>query len=168
MARALITDPFHAFRFHVSVTSVNGRAALGPVAAGFTNVTLPSQSIENVEYKEGIWVYRRKFPGDPTFDDVTFTRGVTTTDSEFWIWANQTSRGLEYRADLEIKHFHRSDVGDQVDFSQLNPSRIIKIYEAFPISVKPGSDMDSVSSEISLQEITLSLERFEVTNNKAS
>lgn len=168
MARALISDPFHAFRFHVSVTTVNGRAALGPVGAGFTNVTLPTHSVETAEYKEGIWVYRRKFPGDPTFDDVTLTRGVTTTDSEFWLWINETTRGLEYRADLVIKHFHRSNIPDQQNFSGLAPSRVVKIYEAFPISVKPGSDMDSVSSEISLQEITLSLEKFEVINNKAS
>lgn len=168
MARALITDPFHNFRFHLSVTSVNGRAALGPVSAGFTNVTLPTQSAEVAEYKEGIMVYRRKYAGDPTFDDVTLTRGVAITDSEFWIWIDQTARGLEYRADLEIKHFHRSDVGDQIDFSQLTPSRIIKLYDAFPISVKPGSDLDSVSSDISLQEITLAIERFDVTNNKVS
>jgi phage tail-like protein len=167
MARALISDPFHAFRFHVKVTSVNGRPALGDVTAGFTNVTLPTQSVESAEYKEGIWVYRRKFPGDPTFDDITFSRGVTTAGTEFWSWINETARSLEYRADLEIHHFHRSDVPEQVDFSGLTGSRVIKVYEAFPISVKPGSDMDSVSSEISLQEITLSLERFEVINNKA-
>lgn len=162
MARAMIDDPFHNFRFHVKASGNE----LGPVDAGFTSVTLPTHSVEGVEYKEGTMVYRRKFPGDPTFDDVTLSRGVTKAGSEFHTWIMSVTNGQEYRADLDILQFHRTDITDQSDFSGLTPLRTIKLYECFPISVKPGSDLDSLSSDISVQEVTVSLERFEIINNK--
>ena len=167
MSRSHITDPFQTFRFHVKATKAGSLEPLGPVAAGFNSVTLPTQTIESAEYKEGIMVYRRKFPGDTTFDDITLTRGVTVVNSEFWNWVNATSSGREYRVDLQILHFHRDNITDQSDFSTLTPSRIIDCYECFPLSVKSGSDMDSMTSEISIQELTISIERFSITNERA-
>jgi hypothetical protein len=95
-------------------------------------------------------------------------RGVTTAGTEFWQWAEAVSSGREYRSDLVIKQFHRTDITDQVDFSSLSPKRTITLHEAIPISVKPGSDMDSTSAEISLQEVTVAVERVTVVNSKAS
>lgn len=167
MSRAQITDPFQAYRFHVSATKAGSLEPFGAATAGFNSVTLPTQTVESVEYKEGIMVYRRKYPGDTTFDDVTFTRGVTVANSEFWNWMNAVSSGRAYRVDLQIKQFHRVDITDKADFSALTPSRVIKCYECFPVSVKPGSDMDSMTSDISIQEITLSLEKFDITNTRS-
>jgi phage tail-like protein len=167
MARAMVSDPFHAFRFVVSVTPVGGLTPFGLATAGFNSVTLPTQTQELAEYKEGSWLLRRKYPGDTTFDAVTLSRGVTSVGNEFWQWINQTSRNLEYRVDMEIKHFHRDDVQDINDFSQSTPSRVVKCFECLPTSVKAGSDMDSLSSDISLQEITVEIERFEITNVRA-
>jgi phage tail-like protein len=167
MARAMITDPFETMRFHVKATKAGSLDPLGPVAAGFNSVTLPTQTIESAEYKEGVMVYRRKYPGETTFDDVTFTRGVTVVGSEFWHWVNATSSGREYRVDMQILHFHRDNITDKADFSTLTPSRIIKCYECFPLSVKTGSDMDSLATEISIQELTVSIERFDVTNTRS-
>jgi phage tail-like protein len=169
MPRSQSTDPFQTFRFHVTATKAggNGIDPFGPVAAGFMSVSLPTINVESVEYKEGTMVYRRKFPGDVTFDDITLTRGVVSKGSELWNWINECARGKEYRIDLEIKHFHRQDIVDKDDFTTLTPSRVIKCFNCFPISVKPGSDLDAQSSEVSVQEITLSIERFEVENKVA-
>lgn len=172
MARALATDPFHNFRFQVTAAPVRGLTdPLGEVQAGFTNVTLPTKSIENVEYKEGTMVFRRKYPGDMTVDDVTMTRGVSKEGTEFLRWIEAAQTGAEYRADISIYHYHRSDIsGTQAGAPNLTfagtPSRQIQLREAFPISVKPGSDLDSLSSDISLQEITVAFEDFVVTNNR--
>ena len=167
MARAMVSDPFHAFRFVVSVTPAGGLAPFGPATAGFNSVTLPTQTQELAEYKEGSWLLRRKYPGDTTFDAVTLSRGVTSVDNEFWSWIRQTSRNGEYRVDMQIKHFHRDDVVDINDFTDSSPTRVVKCFECLPVSVKSGSDMDSMSSDISLQEITVEIERFEITNTRA-
>lgn len=166
MARAMVSDPFHSFRFLVSVTKAGSLEPFGPASAGFNSVTLPTQTTEMAEYKEGSMLYRRKYPGDTTFDTVTLSRGVTVKGNEFWNWMNQSSRNGEYRVDLEIKHLHRSDVTDLDDFSTATASRTIKCYECVPATVKPGSDMDALTSDISLQEITVEMEHFEIVNNK--
>jgi len=169
MARAMDTDPFQGLRFHVKATKAGGANLESFTnSAGFNTVSLPTHTVETVEYKEGIMVYRRKFPGDTTFDDITLTRGVTVANSEFWQWIDAASSGREYRADLKIYQFHRDDITDESDFSTIeNPSRIINCFDCFPISVKSGSDMDSLSSEISIQEIVVSLERFSIENKRA-
>jgi phage tail-like protein len=168
VARAMSTDPFHAFRFQVKVANKQYKGdPLGPTTAGFNSVSLPTMNGEVVEYKEGVWVMRRKFPGDVTVDDVTLSRGVTVKSSEFFTWMDMTKKGAEYRVDLNIHHMHRSDIASQADFTAVTGSRIIKLKECLPVSVKVGSDMDSQSSEISLQEITVACESFEVVNAKS-
>ena len=167
MARAMVSDPFHALRFAVAVTPAGSLNPFGLPTAGFNSVTLPTQTQELAEYKEGNMLYRRKYPGDTTFDAVTLSRGVTVVGNEFWNWLNQTARNGEYRVDMEIRHFHRDDITDENDFSQVTPSRTIKCFECLPSSTKVGSDMDSMTSDISLQEITVEIERFEIINNRA-
>ena len=174
MARAMATDPFHNMRFQVTAAPVGGLVnPLGEIEAGFTNATLPTKSIENVEYKEGTMSFRRKYPGEMTLDDVTFTRGVSKEGTEFLRWVESTQTGKEYRADLSVFQYHREDIsGTEAGSPNLTiggaPSRIITLKEAFPISVKPGSDLDSLSSDISLQEVTCSIEDFSVTNSRTN
>jgi len=173
MARAMVSDPFHNFRFQVTATQPGAVAPFGVAEAGFTNVTLPTKSIEQVEYQEGTMIVRRKYPGNMTVDDVTLTRGVAAEGTEFMRWIEATQTGKEYRADININHYHREDIAD-TETAAANytlagtPSRIVQLREAFPVSVKPGSDMDSLSSDISLQEVTVSFEDFVITNNRTT
>jgi phage tail-like protein len=166
MARAMNTDPFHNMRYHVSASKSGNVDPFGPATAGFSAVTFPTQTEEVVEYKEGIMSLRRKFIGETTFDDVTLSRGVSVSTSEFYHWLLAARTGNEYRTDIEIKHFHRDNITNQDNFSTLTPSRIVKCFECVPVSFKPGSDLESTSSEVSIQEVTFALERFEVTNSK--
>ena len=75
MARPLATDFLHNMRFHVSVVALGaGNNAVGfleggdrkvnSTPAGFMNCTVPSMTANAVMYKEGTWVYERKFPGE--------------------------------------------------------------------------------------------------------
>jgi len=168
MARAMATDPYHNFRFAVSVAQVGALLPFGDAQAGFSNITLPTKSFENVEYKEGTMVFRRKYPGDVTVDDVTFTRGVSKEGTEFMRWAERVQTGKEYRADVSILQYHRDNTSATAvgagAFTLAAASRSIILKEAFPISVKPGSDLDSLSSDISLQEVTVACEDFTITN----
>lgn len=157
MARAQSTDMYHVFKFHV-VDSENRLDRL----AGFTSVTMPEMNLEAVEYKEGIWTYRRKYPGDVTINDMTLTRGAVKQGSKFYSWIKDAIEGNKYRLDMKIYHYHRDDIQGLTNYINAKPSRIINIFEAFPIRVKPGADFDSMTSEVSIEEIDIALERFTV------
>jgi phage tail-like protein len=174
MARPIEDDPYQNFRFHVWLHAAGTNEKLtdwlkstGSAAAGFNACSMPSFSLESVEYKEGTEVYKRKFPGVPTFDQVTLSRGVTRkSDYDMFSWIQAAARGNPYRYDMTIRHFHRQDVNPEKAGFQLatnsQASRIIRCFNVFPSSYKPSGDFDATSSEVSLQELTVELERFEV------
>lgn len=177
MARAQATDFIHSMRFQVDAIGVGGVARLavpGRPQAGFSTVTTPEATTEPVEYKEGNMVYTRKYPGNPTVSDITLARGVARGDSSFWDWLRVVIEGSgEYRADLDIKHFHRDTAlnraqpanGGQPNLTNINtdtPARIYHVKEAFPTRHKVAADLDATASEISIQEIDLAYENFEV------
>ena len=148
--------------------------------AGFSNVTTPEISTEAVEYKEGTMVYTRKYPGNPTMSDVTLSRGVARLDSSFWDWLRVVVEGgpvggitAEYRVDLDIKHYHRDTslirtapgFENATDLSQDLPARTYHVREAFPIRHKVAGDLDATASEISIMEIDVAYEHFEITEH---
>lgn len=163
MARAQSTDFYHAFKYHLSVVT-GGITGASEIQGGFSTMVMPEQSLEPVEYKEGIFLYRRKFPGDVTFSDITLTKGVAKAGTALWDWINATTQGEEYRVDLQLLHFHRDDVVGLSDFTQATPQRVINCFECLPIRVKPGSDFDAQASDVSIEEIDIAIERFELVD----
>lgn len=168
MARAQTTDFYHAMKYHARVvsTGVTGAANLGN-QGGFNTMTMPEATVESVEYKEGIYLYRRKFPGDVTFSDITFTRGVAKKNTDLYTWVRNGYLGKEYRVDLQIRHFHREETADLNDYTNIQPKRVINIFDAFAIRVKPGSDFDAQSSDVSIEEVDVVLERFELVDTNS-
>jgi phage tail-like protein len=186
--RAQATDYLHNFRFHVRATWLgvgtdplqpggnpsSGRGA--PVSgllpeAGFQSVSTPEYTVESVEYREGLRTYAEKYPGIPTTNDLTFNRGVARLDTAFFDWVTAAIEGREYRADLTILHAVRVGRGAALggggvfnaatDFVPAN-SRIYNIRQAFPMRVKIAGDMDAGTSDVSLSEIDVSYETFDV------
>lgn len=154
MPRAQSTDYYHASKFHV----VDSENFLNPLA-GFNTCTMPEQTMEVAEYKEGIFTYTRKQVGNPSFSDVTMTRGITKGDSVFYDYIRGAAEGNPYRTDFQVYHFHRDDVQGLLEYTNAAPSRIIRCFNALPIRVKFGSDMDATTSDISIQEIDFAIER---------
>jgi len=189
MARALAQDFLHSMRFHVLVAAVDGNSDVDLVTgngrpdAGFSAVTTPEATIEAVEYKEGQMVYTRKYPGNPSMSDITLSRGVARGDGTFWRWLRLVIEGAdagpanEYRADLAIRHFHRDASlvrsapasGGQANKTNLNtdlPGRTYHVRECFPIRHKVAGDLDATASEISIMELDLAYEHFEVEEHQ--
>ncbi len=177
MARAQSTDFLHSMKFHVDVVSAGGENLLavpGNPQAGFSNVTVPEVSVEAVEYKEGLDIYTRKYPGNPTVNEVTLSKGTAVSDSAFWHWLRTVVEGSgEYRADVDIQHFHRQDaltrlptsLGSEENLTVINtdtPGRIYHLKEAFPMRHKIAGDLDATASEISIMELDLAIEHVEV------
>lgn len=157
MPRAQSTDYYHANKFHV----VDSENFLNPLA-GFNTLTIPERTHEVAEYKEGIFTYTRKQVGNPSFSDLTMTRGIVKNDTAFTDYVRDASEGFAYRTDFDVYHFHRDDVQGLLEYTNAAPSRIIRCFNALPIRVKPGSDMDAAGSDISIQEIDFAIERFVV------
>lgn len=181
MARAVASDFLHVCRFHVAIANgqedllarkavVDGQTAV----AGFTTCTIPELSVETVEYKEGTFLYPRKYAGNPSVSDISMTRGVSRQDSAFWDWAQRSAEGAPaggtYRVDLNIYHFHRDTVlaggqiqefGGQVENAYAS-AVTYKVNEALAIKCKPASDLDANSSDVAIAELDVALEYFQV------
>ena len=182
MARSQKTDFLHSMRFHVQAIIATGGAAdldlnatpsQHQAQAGFTSVSTPEATIEAVDYREGGYVYGRKFPGNPSMGDLTMQRGVARTDMSFWKWVRVVIEGSgEYRADLNIMHYHRDKAltrpyptTDTVNLASIDlaaPARIYHVFEAFPTRHKVAGDLDATASEISIMEIDFAYESFEI------
>jgi phage tail-like protein len=181
MARAKVQDFLHNFRFHVIVEALGGQTlnsvpgAGDKVSAGFNTCSTPEASQESVEYREGHFIYTQKYSGLPTISDISLARGVALKDGTFWGWMKSVIEGNEeYRANLSILHFHR-DSKPATSSSPGNPnvhqpasivgSIEYKCGEAFPIRHKVSSDLDASGSEVSIQELDLAIEHFDVIDH---
>ena len=158
MAHAELTDFYQNFRFHV----MDPNGFLSPVA-GFQTVGVPEYTVDPADYREGWYTYTRKYPGIPTVSELTFQKGVARVKSDFYRWVLTAIEGGQYRTDLLLFQYHRSDILATIGSTQIGaPSRTYRIFEAFPTRAKPGADMDSGSGDVSLQELAIQYESFEL------
>lgn len=176
MARAMATDPLHAFRFHVKCGAVAGVAddPLQPAEgggvgieaeAGFQAVTTPELTVESAEYREGIKTYTQKYPGIPTTNTLTLSRGAARYDTAFYLWVVAAAEGREYRTDLSI--FHALREGRTYPFDAANNftlgnSKVYICREAWPARVKLAGDLDASTSDVSIAEIDVEWEKPDV------
>ena len=175
MARPVAEDFLHSMRFHVEVISGDG-PNFGPPEAGFSTCSTPEATVEAVEYKEGTYIYTRKQPGNTTMADISMGRGVAITDSAFWLWLKTVIEGAgEYRQDVRIKHYHREEAlpgsGDpEANLTAIPTSvdaaRTYEIFNAFPARHKVAADLDATASEISIMELDLAFEYFNLIINE--
>lgn len=164
-ARSFTTDPFQNFRYVVYVSS--GGNLPGPsVEAGFNSVTLPEHNIESIEYSEGTMTYSRHYPGRSNFGTITLSKGLYLKYSYFERWIRKVSEGFNYRTDLEIHQFHRSDLSDVGhNIHTATASRKIKCFNVVPVRFNPGGTLDASSGDVTLSELEVSCERFYVYSN---
>lgn len=166
-ARSQSGDLFLTNRFALVIDS--GPFA-GTKVAGFQSISMPEHTIESIEYSEGIFNYSRFYPGRSSFSSITCTRGVVKDNNDLGRWIRRAAEGWNYRGDLSIYHFHRSDVEGRASYSStsIKPYRRIKLYNCMPIRFKAGSDFDAMAADISIQEIEFQMERFIILDNKGN
>ena len=158
------TDYYHNFRFHVKVEGPGGIDYLDSESAGFNTCTLPELTTEATEYREGIWIYTRKYPGIPTVSDVSLGRGVTRKRSTFYRWMIYCIEGGEYRARMTIYQYHRvgKEPAERAVRDDLAYAKKYVCEECLPTRMKPAGDLDATSSDVSIQELDIAIERFKV------
>jgi phage tail-like protein len=183
--RSKASDFLTNFRFHVEVLTANdnyddleSRITNSVISAGFNACSAPSVSEDAIEYREGYFIYTQKYPGIAKVNDITLSRGVALTDGTMYQWIKDVVEGnAEYRAQVNIYHFHR-DAKNPTDFTNTNsvmmpnPSAggfaLYSCANAFPTEYKTSGDLDATSSEISIQELTMAIESFNVILDQAN
>lgn len=181
MARAATDDYMQVFRFHVRANLAQpqegnvqdplkfGNAPDGS-EAGFNSCTHPEYTINQVEYRDGLQVFPVHQPGLVSTNEVTMSRGVVRRDTTMLDWAFRYFDGQSYRADLDMLQFTQDTRRDR---RRVQPAigdgaqkaRVIRVLEAFPIRVRPGGDFDASSDEVSMQEIDVKFEYYEVDDS---
>jgi phage tail-like protein len=163
------------FRYHVKASrdgepgdplqGISGSAeARGSedVDAGFQSVTIPELSVEISEYREGTFKWTQKYPGVPTISDITLMRGVTKRDTAFFDMVEASVIGAEYRANVSIYHYQRSEMDLATSGDPGEDVREVECGECFATRAKPAGDLDSMTSDVSLAEIDLAIEHFKI------
>lgn len=184
MARAQTTDFLSNAKFRVTIVASAGggvpSATFGTNEGGFTTCTTPELSLDEVLYKSGLDTYSKKFPGNPTVNDITMSRGVIRSGSALFKWVLAGLEGKEYRADILIEQYHRDETNANFstgaatvadpgkDAAKSAAKRSYKLYNAFAKRVKVATDLDGQSSDISLEEVDISFESFEVLNSNSA
>ena len=180
MARSVSKDYLQNFRF--TVTVIDGCGAAEDISeassAGFHTCTTPEGTLATVNYREGQYQWTRQQPGIASMSTVTLTRGVARTDGTFFNWwmncaggtsgagGRASNLGIGYRATIAISHFDRNflteDRGPQ-DPRKLTPALVYILFQAFPVKHKPASNLDATSGEVSLAELDLSYEYYNIS-----
>jgi len=173
MSRASANDLMQGFRYHVVAQRAGdssnpldfnrGDGFEGGGQAGFQSVTMPELTVEPVEYREGTFKWTQKYPGPPTISDCTLMRGIAKTDTTFYDWVRGSVDGAEYRCDVTIYHYQRTEMGNaaptevgDTGFRRINCSNCV------PTRAKPAGDLDSMSGEVSMAEVDFAMESFDI------
>lgn len=181
MSRSQASDPLSGFRFHVKLAdssaytgSINTGPGIDGGEAGFTQATNGEVSIEAVDYREGLDIWTKKYPGIPQTNPVTLTRGVMLLDSDLYDWALAVIEGREYRADVNLfclprnawKRTQSDPLGGRANIGGLPEGwedRSLKFlyHEAICTRFKPG-DMDATSTAIMTVELEFNFEYLDI------
>lgn len=101
MARSSAVDAVEKFRFSVFVLNIGfdpvtlAQNFTGFLRAGFSEVSLPRQTTNSMEYRENIdSKHVQTGPGLTRYAPVTLRRGVTT-NSDFFRWANDVHNSTQ-------------------------------------------------------------------------
>jgi len=188
MTRAAASDPMHGFRFHARAVSgpiIPGADAAdllqpdGATAgfligddrseAGFSAITMPEITVEQAEYREGIRIYTMKFPGVPTIAEITLSRGVARNDTSFFNWVLAAIEGNEYSTNILIYQIQRPATSHVADTSRVGNidvdavvSKQYELWNCNPARIKPSGDMDASTSDVSIAELDVAIERFNI------
>jgi len=167
-----------------------GDNTLGVITrAGFSKVTLPRVNIKTMKYRENIDSPRfLKMPGLVTYDKVTLSRGVTgskdlydwyrVVNEEMALLAVAQELGRDARFSPKQSSRFRKDVIIEVlgrdegvgvtpglfgEDQGSSEAQVVKgwfLFNAFPASYTPGNELDALTEEKLIEELTLDYEMF--------
>ena len=187
MARSRLTDFLGVSKFHVLDVSFEFPLVLIPIF-GFRNVRLPTLSLELKEFQQGNYEYKNKVMHKASVSNIILEQGVSLFNSDFYNWANNSITGETTPRTLVIVQF--TNINPKLLASQKSsglakgasfiatgisgvlggfqfsdgvrlPGRAWVCHQCRPVSYRPGTDFDAMSSEISIARLEVAMEYFE-------
>jgi len=166
VARALDSDPLQVFNYYmldvpilsaipVAFPFKTGEAITEKRLLSFKSIALPTVDLQVKRIQEGNWPFEHRVAqGFVSTGDVTLTSAVSPLSMDFFLWFHQTIYGkFGPRRNFTVVHT-RAD--------KLTPRRLIILEGCIPISWKPASDFDASASDVSLETLTMAVNRVEV------
>lgn len=174
MARSSTSDPLEKFRFLVEFSSTAGSEATAFTRAGFLECGMPKRTTNKIMYREGnMSDISTVSAGLSTMEDITLTRGlvasVVGTDNALYQWMSAVHNPTAdvdagRKAGAVISHAakeYRKDITITVLDRTGKAARTYKLYQAFPVSFAPGSDLNAnEDGDKMIESLTLAYEDF--------
>lgn len=166
MARSQDTDPLQNFNYYmldvpapaippIAFPFKTGQNASEQKLLSFKSITIPEVTLETKEIREGNWPFKHVIPlGFVSTGECTIQSAITPLSLDFYLWFHQAVYGIGApRRNFTVVHTRQD---------KLEPRRIIVLEGCIPIGWKPSSTFDASSSEVSIEELTMSVHRVEV------
>lgn len=182
MARSATQDPIERFRYKVLViediltsqganllAAIKGEQVV-QIGGGFSEVTLPKAETTTITYRENIHATRFiKKPGLTRYDPILLKKGVTADKSLYEWYKLVNNDAIGYSISAEI-------VGSALAIPPVYPANFRKdlmitafdregkavkswvVLDAWPVSFKPGNDLDAQASEKLIAELGICFE----------
>jgi phage tail-like protein len=165
MARSSSVDALEKFRFSISWDGLK--------RAGFSEAGVPKRTTTKSEYREGNDPDNvQLFAGLSRMEDITLSRG-STTGQDFYDWAQLVFDGEKMPAGipnvgkgqdvipLGSSENYRKDITITLHHRNGQPAKQWVLYNAFPVSFQPGSDLNATEDgEKSIEQMTIGYENF--------
>jgi phage tail-like protein len=139
---------------------------------------MPQLNLENQSIKEGNYEFPRKVMKSASASSISLEQGVSITNSDFYDWVRKAVVGRMGPRNLLLVQFTRiNPIGQEgvfrspssgffgaafgnAEFAARIPGRAWMLENCRPASYKPGSDLDGLSSEVSIATLELEMEEF--------
>ena len=185
MARSSKNDVLEKFRFQVTIlknpspldpANIGNTSSIGNVVEGklsgrigFSQVTPPKATINVIKYRENNMGFSPiKVPGLVTHEDVVLKRGMTLSRDlyKWYILVNNDAGTInKFQAaavafsavPFQNPSFRKDVIISSMDRGGKYTKHWI-LYNAFPSSYKGASDLDSATSELIIEELSLAYE----------
>lgn len=190
MARSSLNDPIEKFRFQVFVfdnvsgTTTSGTSSIGTKKdisilkrAGFSEVVTPRGRVKDIEYRENTFGPTfSKQPGLTRYEPVVLRRGLTKDKGLYTWWElvnNEVSSLNKFQESLSFlsavtfqePNFRRDVLISSIDRNG-NYVKHWLLYNAWPIEYKSVNDFSASTSEIAIEEMSLTFENVIETEGK--
>lgn len=173
-----INDFLSTYRFHVMDVSFTTPTVFS-LSYGFRFCSAPEIQVDIKEIKEGNFEYPRKVISGAKASDITFHRGASFFDSDFYDWVKTAVKGnagvapltnnpmVDFRKNLLVIQYSDISTGTgtgtlgPLSFQsvtalvQFVPARAWMLYDCIPANYKASGDFDAIAPDISLMELTV-------------
>ena len=138
---------------------------------GFSEVTLPKVNVTEISYRENIDNPRfMKMPGLVKYDNITLRRGVTSNrdlydwfrlvNDELILLATAQELSKDRKFPTTQSDGFRKDIVIEVLDREGNSIKGWYLFNAWPVSYKPGNDLNASAEEKLIEELSLTYELF--------